>query len=481
LGGYLIPFRRDTRLTTLQPPVTVDPKANKTHAAWLEYAAPLMMDRLPLSAPAMALCVELTAVVAAYEARVRKRPRGPKGRLKLADAVGRIVASVIRTWMTEAKPVRMSLNRNSFVGRTVAQDQFLPVVKALVRAGLLATAPGIRRPPSVWEDEEPVWGQGRSTRYWPRQGLLDCATTHGVTADTVASDFTWNLPARIRPPKVVHLVRMTSFRDPVTKKKHDLRIDTEDRVGQMFATEVRRFNESAATFELTGCAPPRWSRIFTAAWPLGGRWTALGAEGNYQVMSEARRVKDIFIDGETVAEVDVSSCHLSIMHGLLRMPLPDGDLFEFAGLPRSVVKQWVVMALGKGSPVKSWTARSHLQVPEVRDYKAVQVGAAIQERYPFMTKPAVAVVRAAGLDRDAQLGKPQKLLIHRLMGIEADALTDAMKALMFGAGSSQTLALPMHDGLIVPSSQADATSKCLVDAFQRFASVAVRTKTIVAG
>ena len=419
-------------------------------------------------------------LVGAAEADVRKRPRGPQGRLKLASAVSRVTASLLRAWMIRGQPVRMALGRNGFVGRAVSQDQFLPVMAALQQCGLVATVRGIQVPPTVWEEGVVSWTPGLTTRYWPRKAFLDLAEGHGLTKETIATDFVWNLPTQLRAPPVVDPVRMTTFRDQKTNAKRDIRIDPHDPIGQQYLAQVEKVNNWAAEFELTGCLPPRWSRIFTAAWPLGGRWTSVGAEGNYQLMAADSRVQQITINAEPVAEVDISASHLSIMHGLLQQPLPEGDLYDLAGIPRAVVKQWVVMTLGKGTPPRQWTPRAIGQVPELQAYPVTMVGAAVCERYPFMKAPAATVAGPAGLADLGHLGKPQALLIHRLMAIEADALTAAMNALMLIPGSPHILALPMHDGLIVPNSHADLTARYVSQAFDARAGVAVRTKTITA-
>src|SRR3954452_5995923 len=51
--------------------------------------------------------------------------------------------------------------------------------------------------------------------------------------------------------------------------------------------------------EIAGCLPPRLKRVFTASWLLGGRWYAVGAEGNYQRMPESERL-GLTINGEPV-------------------------------------------------------------------------------------------------------------------------------------------------------------------------------------
>ncbi len=158
------------------------------------------------------------------------------------------------------------------------------------------------------------------------------------------------------------------------------------------------------------------------------------------------------------------------MHGLLGLPLPEGDPYEVPSVPRSVVKTWITGTLGKGTPVRRWAPKAIKNSPELPNHNAKEVGRLICDRYPFLHQPARAVAGAAGLDRLCHLGTPERLLTHRLMAIEAEALTGAMGAIR-GRG---VLALPMHDGLIVPKVAWRAAASDLDAAFSYFAKVRIR-------
>jgi hypothetical protein len=75
----------------------------------------------------------------------------------------------------------------------------------------------------------------------------------------------------------------------------------------------------------------------------------------------------ILLDGEAVDEVDISACHLAILHGLLAQPF-DGsrdpyDIPEYGGDRREYVKDWITMALGSsrsdiGGPARRMVRQS---------------------------------------------------------------------------------------------------------------------------
>jgi hypothetical protein len=118
-------------------------------------------------------------------------------------------------------------------------------------------------------------------------------------------------------------------------------------------------------------------------------------------------------------------------------------------VPRAVVKAWITATLGKGTSVRRWAKRAIKDNPALLKYDAKDVGRLICERYPFLRAPARNVADVAGLSQLEHIDTPERLLTHRLMAIEAQALTGAIAYLRNGRG---VLALPIHDSLIVPLS-----------------------------
>ena len=279
----------------------------------------------------------------------------------------------------------------------------------------------------------------------------------------VKSERTASYPTQ--PPAVPEALQVFTLKQRGRGEKAPIRVRQGNTEASRIREEVESYNEWVARHEIRGCLPPRFKRVFTASRLLGGRWYAVGNEGNYQRMSEAERLR-ITINDEPVVEADVRASHLSIMHGLLGLPLPDADPYEFPGVQRSVAKAWITATLGKGSPVKRWAVRAVKDAPELLDLDPKQVGEVICGRYPFLRRPAEAVADAAGLRGLAKIGTPARLLTHRLMAIEAQALTGAMRYLRDARG---VLALPMHDGLLVPRSGAGHVGGGLDAAYSYFA------------
>jgi hypothetical protein len=452
------------------PPTKPDGPPDREMAAWLSTAAQLLLDRPPASPAAQALVAALDQHVEDHEKGTRIRQRSEAMRQKRADGLGRIVGSLLREWCRQpARPVWHLMKTKLFTGGPVPYRQFTGIMDSLQALQLVRSATGKSVPPIDWDEGVRSWEPGLATRYWPAPALLDLAAAHGVTPSTVGEDFPRRVEVTAKAVEPSQLVKLTSFKT-YKGSKAPLRFKTDDPEVVRIQEEVEEANAFATECSVHGCAPPRWYRVFTADWRLGGRWIATGAEGNYQQMAEEDRLA-ITINGEPAAEVDVSASHLSIMHGLLGLQLPEGDLYDVPGIPRDVVKAWITATLGKGSSVKKWGGNA---AARTGGYNAQEVGRAICASYPFLQAPARAVEAAVGLDQLRHLGTPEKLLTHRLMNIEADAMTKAMHAFTGWEGPRTYLALPLHDSLIVPAKAAKTAASCIRLSFDHVARVRVR-------
>jgi hypothetical protein len=420
-----------------------------------------------MSPNAIALVGELLPRVAATEGR--KTQRRQIGLAKLQGAVGAIVGGVLRRWSRDVpEAVYRSRAPDDFTGGPVPARQFTAAIDGLVSVGLIHQSRSVNYLAHDFGDGETVF-DGKARRYWPSADLLALAAQRGVTPATVATDFAQTVPTT--PPKVAQPLRLFSLKQRGQRGRQPLPLSKLGADVERLRRSVHEANAFAAQHDVSGCLPPRWYRVFTECSLLDGRWQAAGIEGLYQLMPEAERIARIRINGEAVAEVDVKASQLSILHGLLGLPLPEGDPYEFPDVPRSVVKSWILATMGKGSPVTRWARKAVKGNPELQEHDPKQVGQIVCNRYPFLRKPADAVCVQAGLDKLAHIAKPAKLLTHRLMAIEAEAIGGAMQYLRSARG---ILALPIHDSLIVPQSGVGYAGGALESAFSYFAKARVR-------
>lgn len=191
----------------------------------------------------------------------------------------------------------------------------------------------------------------------------------------------------------------------------------------------------------------------------GCRRLAAGADGDYQTIPKHERAA-IRMTGEAVAEIDVRAAQFSLLCALARRPLPlDDGPYDVPGIPRERVKRWIVATLGKGSPVvraPRGTAR------EWRTYRAPAVAEAVMEKHPILKRPW----RFVPKELVEAHGDPRRVLPYWLTGIEATAMTTAMRTLREREG---VLSLPVHDSLIVPASRAAVAAAVIVESFETVA------------
>lgn len=188
----------------------------------------------------------------------------------------------------------------------------------------------------------------------------------------------------------------------------------------------------------------------------GGRLYAEG--GSYQSLNSEQRLA-LKIDDECVAEVDIKASHLTLMCFVARMLNntipeldPDEDPYYLEGLPRSIVKHWIVAYSAKLKPLTRWSKEATVKLSEqginVVDYKIKEVGEAVASKYPFIhTLPSTAV----------NWGYLQRR--------EADAMIATMRRL---AHEHDVPSYPVHDSLIVKQSDIFLVTRVMEESFRSF-------------
>ncbi|MDO9713452.1 hypothetical protein [Paracraurococcus lichenis] len=418
----------------------------------------LSLFRIPRIPEAETLIDDLSGQIERYEDRNQARAR--KRRAAVATqfrwAVSAFTGSVLTAWAcVPARPVSLSLHRPAFQTVDIGHTTFVAVLDAMLALGYLQQRRGGRsRDGKV----------GNASRFWPTPMLLTLAVKHGINVGNAKAAFGYRRNTCKARPKVTQPIILRAFPNhPNAQRGPLLTVDPHDPIACILRREVEELNSSAASVRVEGCLPPQWRRQFIGDFRLYGRLHAQG-EGNYQGMTPEDRLRNIRIGGEPVVEIDIASSHLSILHGLLRLPLPEGDLYAVAGVPRRIVKAWITATLGKGSPVTKWSSETLQRCPEVADYCAKVVKAAAIARYPFLA--TVAEVAA----EFSHIALANRVLPHLLMGIEAEVIMEVVQALRF----KTVLALPMHDGLIVPASIEVEARRLLIEAGERIAGVTLR-------
>lgn len=343
-------------------------------------------------------------------------------------------------------------------------DVFLPVVAALRDAGFLIVAEGKPRW-STWagaDGADVISTKGRVTRFRLTRKAVDSATAHGVTGGDWESH--WRQKATSGAPVAVHepLVVLHGQRVRNGAKKLDapnLPVDPTHHDVARFEQDLQNLNAFLGRQVISGFAFAGLRRIWNNgdvpgfAWQWGGRFASLPGGNAYETMSAQRRLKRIRINGSAVAEVDIRACHLTLLYGLLGVPLsPDQDPYAVDGLPRDVVKAWVGQAIGASrTDFARWSPRAKAKYAEATGGRSLTVDFTVRD------------VGLGVLGRHRVLGrlKAGELDSLTLMFHEAEVLSSAMHELRL----QDLPALPIHDGLIVPIGDVEAAKVAMATAF----------------
>ncbi len=185
----------------------------------------------------------------------------------------------------------------------------------------------------------------------------------------------------------------------------------------------------------------------------GGRLYAEG--GGYQLLNSAKRLK-LKIDGEPVAEVDITASHFNLIYLVASMLDSrvvtvnfNEDPYQIKGIPRAVVKQWIVAYSAKLKPLTRWSTDSVGKLREkhinLADYPVKDVGKAIMSKYPFLETLTSANVTWGYLQRR-----------------EADAIISTMRRL---AHEYDVPSYPVHDSLLVKQSDVLLVTRVMKESF----------------
>lgn len=357
---------------------------------------------------------------------------------------------------------RDSFKNQGFTDCPVGYRPFKTVVDGLKGKGYLEVVTGFKESVNVHD-------RGIATRFRATPKLIALAEQYGIRLPDWASHFTMlPRPKAVRAP--IQL-RADSRKDKKGKKHKGGRVDFDPAhpAAYRYAKQVHDINTFFADQDIQPAECHfAFTRIFAQGdhrdyrWNKGARLYSYAFGKSYQQMPRVARPErgdhigreNITINGEPVVEVDISASYLTILHKLMRVPLP-ADPYDIPGVPRKVAKIWVTITLGHTGFHSRW--------PD-----------AAKRRYSSNHPNG-----AADLQRDFPFGKTQRKILDHLpllkdwptnpvtwadlQFLESSAVVDAVHELATRYGVP---ALPLHDAVIVPRSKAELAKQVLSTCFQ---------------
>jgi hypothetical protein len=354
--------------------------------------------------------------------------------------------------------VYRSLDANSFSGTTVAYRQFKAAVEALEALRLVETVGGFH----AMKEFNWVKGvvsraqQGKASRFRATSALLQLANQFGVSAGACRDHF-----HQPRPDRPV-VLKAKSQRMGSNKIK-GAALKVPDTAGvRKVADQVRMIDAFLDGVEIAGGLHRSFYRGFEHGdqedfqWNKGGRLYSIGPD-NYQTLKKSARLGMTF-DGEAVVEIDIRSSYLTILHGVAGLAIDlTADPYEIAGVPRQVVKGWLVATLGAEKPLRRWPTT---RVVEYRE----RTGGDLGRNHPIKVVRGKMVEKFPVLHRVGEPGFGWADLMFR----ESEAIIQTMLALVAVGIPS----LPVHDSLIIPASAQDLAVATLTAAYKEVVGVA---------
>jgi len=324
----------------------------------------------------------------------------------------------------------------------VKHNAFWTKVKAMRALGLLDDVPGSRFK-NVWGDYH-----GDAARLRPSRTLIDMAQRYGCTPSTAGEDWKLIAPAPVEPVAPEELLAFTEIPTKVRGRinegsRRPMNVPPGCNDLQAF---MQLLTERLAETEFTGCTPPVLQARFIGMREFGGRIYAHGAD-NYQNGIGKTERSHITMNGEAVAELDLSASYLSIALALLGSPAPEGDPYALPGLEetyRDAIKHWFVLFWQTGKAPQKWPKKTPSAVRE--SIKPQEIKGPAFARYPALKD----VENILPETLRASIPKPMQnwAVGQYLTGVEASIMREAMLRILKLGG----IVLPMHDGLIIPQS-----------------------------
>ena len=323
------------------------------------------------------------------------------------------------------------------------QSAHKDVRKALEAAGLLEVLPGYGGVEKRFGKEHKF---GALTCFRPTAALVNIAAEFGIRLHDLHDHFTLSRQSWVEPADVVEKRVMATLKDGKKVAGQRMAIDLEDpKTSQIIDRMVRLNTFLLEEGRVEGIAFGGLRRVFTNGnqpgfdWQWHGRFYSLRGWEAYEMKEKVTRRAYILLDGEAVDEVDISACHLAILHGLLGQPF-DGsrdpyDIPEYGGDRREYVKDWITMALGSG--------RSDIGGPARRMVRQSVIAA-----YPVLGNL-----------------EDHGVSTHDLTFHESEIILMAMERLR---DAHQITSLPIHDGLIIPGSKRELAMGAVKNAFQSY-------------
>ncbi|WP_426440670.1 hypothetical protein [Bradyrhizobium genosp. P] len=438
-----------------------EPKTPKAERGALRDAPLATLTAIVRSEQARALVAELVKRYPRPQAAQGKAYARHKTSARYETAVAAFLADLfdaIRRDRSEGW-LRCSQQKGDYTGQVVKWRMFDGVQTSWLEAGLLDHKPGYDGRRAMGNPGPP---RGMLTRYRATPALQAICAEHGVTPQNVRDHFKF---VPVMPTELVQLTK-PHHTTPETPETQRLRAD----IAALNAF-MRQHTLTHPTKEIIHLG---WVRKFHRAedleayrWDKGGRLYSYPQDyGCYQQIGEDERVQ-MLIDGDPVAEVDISSSYLTIFYAWIGYPLDTGadayaNVLGPSKLDRVVTKFFINYHFGNGAFLRVWRKPLVADVRRILKKKRMAPEEFNPKRYSLRDVRGRVLDHHPLLERWGSSIGGQARNWGDLMYAESKVVIGSMKDLMAKGVPS----LPVHDSLLVPASHQDLAVETLTRHFQ---------------
>lgn len=376
-------------------------------------------------------------------------------------AVGTLIHGLLyRASSTKGYWLYRSFASTSFSRGYVGYKPFIKTFNAFAALGYIEVKRGF------FDRSEDGTGTGEATRFRPTAKFIELAEKYTVTPSNYGQHFE---PVTREGNIVTDVVRVRAskkddWRDP--QRGNLMPVDTLRSDVASMIDRMTRINTYFSKQSFDGCTVGGFYRLYNQGdaqnfdYNKGGR---LYAVGNFQRIERKERT-GILINGEPVVEVDVSGSHLTLLHAMLGVPLhPAFDPYDMPGVPRAVVKKFIVASIGNGKFQRRWS-------PTIAAEYEKDHGEKLHLAHPLKATQEAILKHLPALAGLPESGITWADLQYR----ESLGLIATVEALAY---EHDVPALPLHDSVIVPASKENTAKEVMKEAFQQYAGTSIRVST----
>ena len=424
-------------------------------------AAPMMaLNIRATSGDARKLVYELAITLLAQEQRKRQRRAADQRAFELAIEL--IIGDLFANYKEDAGGwVYRSLFRNTFSGDLIGHTTFTKVMRLFEQTGLIERWRGGNIKNSFHkEGNDGAFHPGLASRFRATSKLIDLAASAGLTFTNAKSHFLSELPR--------HVIQLKSTKRNLDGGRKDagraIRFTSSEQTDAL-RKQVEQINTYLISHELSGGLFAGYIRRFSEGdhpefkWDRGGRLYAVGGD-SYQLMKKPERLQ-MRINHCPVAEIDISSSYLTMLHALLDVPLPaSSDLYEVEGLSRDIVKAFVTATIGNNKFHTRWPAKLSQELKK-QGFDLSRMPMRFVQAKVCEALPVFAA------------WEQQPISWSRLMFMESEQMLATMDELR---EEHDVPSYSVHDSIIIPESKVDFAAHILKMKFEGHFGIQYRLK-----